>query len=61
MADFEIEGTTLKAHNCLWDIVKVVKFDHRGIERTEIQARKKKGRIVYAMVIYENGTISPPV
>lgn len=60
MADYTIEGTTLKAHDCTWDILGAVKFEHRGIDRVELEVKKPKGKKRYTMVLYENGTISRP-
>jgi hypothetical protein len=61
ISGFEIKDNTLMAHGFVWNVQGVSEYDHKGNTRYSVKATKPKGRKVFTMVIYENGTISSAV
>jgi len=61
ISNFEMTGDKLIAHGFEWVVKSVKEYDHWGETRLWIKATKAKGRKVFAMVIYENNTISGAV
>jgi len=61
ISNFVIEGQKLIAHGYEWIVQSVSEYDHWGATRLQVKATKAKGKKVFMMVIYENGTISGAV
>lgn len=52
---------TITINGYSYVIVDETPFEYKGKQRIALKIRKPKGKVIYRVVVYENGTISSVV